>query len=323
MSENDDREEEFEEHISTILQVVQTPLRTGFASEEHLINVAAEEAEMEFGDGDWKPKVVPIVQAAIQEHKQNQNGWEELTDCDRLDSALFELGKSNILARHNYWCCSTCGTSAIDSEVHDHITKFGRRIQGYVYYHAQDTEAAVDHAQLCLRFGGSNYSDKQSIEVAKLIIKALEDEKLNVTWSGRPSQSIVVSINWKRRQKPRLYFPFLQSAHDPEAGAAGEHYVSLAAEEPKKDLNVSEQDRAQIQEWVPIVIEHFQAAEPSTIKIAPEKIALMRKIFRLKSQISDAEKRPVSDQEIGDAVGVHRLVVSSVDQLFRYHISEL
>ncbi len=322
-------EQEFQEYLPTLITIITTLIKTGFASEKQIMDLAHDSCLLDLDETNWTPRYEPVVKDAIAAHIESQQRWPEVTDCDRLDAAFEKLGRQGIIPRHNYWCCSTCGTTAIDAELNDRIMHWGQPTKGYVYYHEQDTEGAVDINSLCLRYGAADYSDAQTREVADTIIKALHDEGLKTEWNGDVNSSIVVFLDWKRRQQPKPVVPFLQRRYDPSERVQSEHYKEEvpdevnAEAEAKQTRQISESDKAKIKEWVPVVFEHFQSQEPSAIKVEAEKLELMKKVFEHRATFAEKNGRPSSDVETAQAIGVHPLMINSIAQVLRFHLHQL
>src|SRR5262245_35729714 len=109
----------------------------GFENDKEVVANAVDS----FEGGMTRPELLSLIRpmaiALFEEHRRAEAGWPETTDCDRLDMAFADLERQGILARQNYWCCSTCGHSAAWEEVKQ--AQAQRPVNGYVFYHNQDT----------------------------------------------------------------------------------------------------------------------------------------------------------------------------------------
>ena len=141
-----------------------------------------------------------LVGMEVRELKGEQIHWPAVTDYDRLDAAMEALEMRSIVARQDFTCCGTCGVAEIGAEINDFEQK-GVRARGYVFFHQQDTESAVDGHGLYFNYGHALEYDKPeaSIEIGKELVKALEGAGLRPKWNGDLGQRIFVPLDWKRR----------------------------------------------------------------------------------------------------------------------------
>jgi tetratricopeptide (TPR) repeat protein len=142
--------------------------------------------------------------------------WPAVTDCDRLDRAFGDLDASGIVARQHFACCNTCGNAEMTDVVHDE-RELGRTIDGYVFYHWQDTDAAVGGHGLHLRFHAVSHRAAETSAIGKRVVEALRAHGLSSAWDGDPERTIALpSFDWRRRSLPPPYARPVPSA----AGAA-------------------------------------------------------------------------------------------------------
>ena len=142
-----------------------------------------------------------LVVEMFAERDTAARGWPVRTDCDRLDDAFRELERTGIVARHNFACCQTCGTHEIGDEIAA-AREARRSVDGYVFYHWQDTDRVVTSGELHLRYGGTLGTDDAA--VGRRIVTALRDAGLEPTWTGDPTSTIQLTLDWKRRHPPIL-----------------------------------------------------------------------------------------------------------------------
>jgi hypothetical protein len=139
-----------------------------------------------------------IVPRELAAHLDAQAGWPERTDSDRLTDAFRALDLAGIVAREDFACCQSCGSTEIGDEVGD-----GQPVRGYVFYHGQDAVGAARGGDLWLAYG----SFDERIGAARIgdeIVAALRGAGLEVDWSGDENQRIVVRLRWRKRRYGRM-----------------------------------------------------------------------------------------------------------------------
>ena len=152
-----------------------------------------------FEDAD-EAEVDALVDEAFAARDQAAAAWPEVTDCDRLDRAFEVLETSGIVARHNFACCHNCGRDEIVDEI-DEARKARRRVDGFVFYHMQDTDTAVTGGALHLRYDGT--SGSETVAIGARIVAAMRDAGLAAKWNGDAAKTIEVALRWQRRVAPR------------------------------------------------------------------------------------------------------------------------
>ncbi len=145
-----------------------------------------------------KKMAAPMLAAARAAHKLEQRDWPKVTDNTRLDLAFADLEAQGILARQNYWCCSNCGGVAITEEVERGI-KRGKKLRGYTFFHEQDSDMAVFGHGLHLDYGGPHLDDAGSVDIGKVVVKALRKQGLKPAWSGDLDTRIHIPMKWQRK----------------------------------------------------------------------------------------------------------------------------
>lgn len=181
--------------------MARTRIAEGFAGPEQIVDSVADMMADEHEIDGLEGAVEEVVGALVTQHLREQAAWPAPTDCDRLDGAFEHLQERGIIARQNYWCCQTCGTSAIHGEM-DAAARDGAPVRGYVYYHEQDTERAAEGGGLMLAFGSVQDSDAARIAIAHEIVQALRSAGLEPEWDGDIARRIGVDLDWKRRRRP-------------------------------------------------------------------------------------------------------------------------
>lgn len=162
---------------------------------ESAVDVLAEDADPEV----IRLEAVRATTEALEAHVSAQSQWPAVTDCDRLDAAFEQLEELGIISRQNFSCCGTCGAGEIVDEMAA-ATEQGRKVHGYTFYHAQDTESAVEGYGLCLNYGADQDGEASALEVAQKVVDVLEAHGLATTWDGTWNKRIAVTLDWKRRR---------------------------------------------------------------------------------------------------------------------------
>jgi hypothetical protein len=152
-----------------------------------------------------------VVEPAFVDHLAAQATWPERTDSDRLSDAFRALDASGIVAREEFTCCQSCGTTEIGGEVADIES-----CRGYVFYHSQDAEHAAAGDDLWLSYG--LFDRETTPEIGEEVAAALRAEGLEVDWDGSPDKRLRVPLEWARRRHGRLA---AFAGHDPGGPVAG------------------------------------------------------------------------------------------------------
>lgn len=121
---------------------------------------------------------------AFAAHLAAQAGWPEVTDCDRLDQAFEALNGRDIVALHDFTCCQTCGLAEVGAPIQAAVDA-GIDVAGFTFYHAQDTDSAVDGHGLYLTYGHVDGSETNGIAIGRLVVHALNEAGLETDWTER------------------------------------------------------------------------------------------------------------------------------------------
>jgi len=148
--------------------------------------------------------LIQTVSALVQE----QESWPVLTDFDRLELAFDMLEDEDIVARQHFTCCGTCGAAEIGAEIEDY-EDLGRDAHGYVFFHQQDTESAVESGSLYISFGAADpeADTAASIAIGQRLFDVLTKVGLKPIWDGKINHRVGVAIDWKRRWEGALPKP--------------------------------------------------------------------------------------------------------------------
>lgn len=121
--------------------------------------------------------------------------WTGVSTNDRLDKAFEFLKQSGIFSAQDYWCCSSCGHAAAAESMTEQKTR------GYVFYHEQDTERAVEGGGLMLAYGSYEGEDEKTTAIAQEIGSALDRFGVPYEWNGSPDSRIfILPFEWRKRR---------------------------------------------------------------------------------------------------------------------------
>lgn len=173
-------------------------VRSGFYASDKIVEslVDVVSHEQSISNNEAKRRIRAVLAAEWSAHLQRQQSWPPgPTISDRLAKAFEVLERRHgIIAKMNFTCCQGCGISEIGQDVDDDDT------YGYVFFHEQDTEAAVDGMGLSLAFGSFTKSKRKSELVADKIIKSLRRAGVKANWEGDVGKRITVECDeWRRR----------------------------------------------------------------------------------------------------------------------------
>ncbi len=192
--------------------VIRLGLAAGFQSHEVLVEHAAEMLSESHDRADFKGVASAALARMLEERKHQMRSWPAVTDCDRLDAAFEDLNAMGIMARHNWWCCSNCGSGAMPDEFErlEGVWQ-GVPIIGYIYYHEQDTERAAEGGGVYFGIGSMIDCDSDekyeahSMAIAKMAVGVIESHGLKVEWEGVFAKRPCVVVNWQRRARPARF----------------------------------------------------------------------------------------------------------------------
>ncbi len=183
---------------------IATAVKTGYDTRDQIIERVLD-ALPEDQQAKAKRAVERMVDEELEAQRKRELAWTSLTDNDRLDRAFAELGKTGIVARQNFSDCGTCGVAEIADEMEE-AHKAGKRVRGYVFFHEQDTESAIDGA-FYLSYGARDAGERAQLAIGREVATALGKAGLTVEWNGKLDERIGVgSFDWKKRRfsKPPL-----------------------------------------------------------------------------------------------------------------------
>jgi len=188
-----------DEALGKLQAWTQYQVKEGFDTREEIIEQAGLYAEETLERADLLRHVERLTDELMQAHRREQAQWATPTDCDRLDQAFAELERRGVVARQNFTCCQTCGLAEIGDEIEE--VEKEREVEGYVFYHMQDTESVLEHGGFCLAYGAVDGSQDGTAEVGHRAVEELVRAGLKVEWDGSVATRICVTdFDWKRRR---------------------------------------------------------------------------------------------------------------------------
>ena len=169
----------------------------GFDSDEEIVESANHLAFERSGREDIDPDVRRIVAEVADAHRIEEAGWDKPTDCDRIDEAFATLEQQAIVARQNFACCNNCGFA----EIWDEVDAVEFPVEGYVFFHFQATERALDRGELLLAYGTLDEGNEALLHVGRMIVNTLTRAGLKAVWAENDRSPIIISdLVWKKRR---------------------------------------------------------------------------------------------------------------------------
>lgn len=174
-------------------------VREGFDSFEEIVEGAMEYALDEYDEENLEPEILRLTTEALETHQKEQSNWKLPTDCDRLEEAFAALNRQGIVARQQFSCCNNCGHTEIWDEIEE--AEEEQPVEGYVFYHFQSTERAIEAGTLYLTYGCVAEDEAALIRVAQKIVAELQQAGLKVSWQGDGGYAIIVEdMVWRKRR---------------------------------------------------------------------------------------------------------------------------
>jgi uncharacterized protein DUF6891 len=148
-------------------------------------------------------EVAAIVAEENSSYLAEAATWPPETDCDRITAVFADLERNGIAAGENVGY--TQGDLGVEmSEIVAELAKAGHTMRGWVGFHSQDVESAVDGRGLHLGFAPVDGKNKGAwVELGTEIVEAFKRAGFQVTWNGKANQRPHVAVDWKRRRSPR------------------------------------------------------------------------------------------------------------------------
>ena len=166
---------------------------------EEILFELTEDFETPMSERDRRIEVRNALIGAAQTLVDEQDSWPVLTDYDRLELAMDTLEDNGVVARANFTCCGNCGAAEIGAEIEDYEA-LGQVARGYVFFHQQDTESAVEGHGLYFSYGAAHSEhDAAHIAIAQELFDLLVAVGLKPHWDGKIDHRVGVVLDWKRR----------------------------------------------------------------------------------------------------------------------------
>lgn len=187
------------EALADLREFIAHRMGVGFESTHDIIQSARDWADDKYERDDLLPEIKRLTAELLAAHQAEQTGLGPTTDCDRLDQAFAALNHQNIVARQDFSCCNNCGFTEIWDEVEE--AEKHQPVEGYVFYHLQCTERAIQTGQLLMAYGSIEEDPEAFQRVDNKIVSELRRVGLNASWGGTPGHPIVVDgLVWRRRR---------------------------------------------------------------------------------------------------------------------------
>ena len=166
---------------------------------EEILFELTEDFDTPMSERDRRIEVRNALIGAAQTLVDEQDSWPVLTDYDRLELAMDTLEDNGVVARANFTCCGNCGAAEIGAEIEDYEA-LGHVARGYVFFHQQDTESAVEGHGLYFSYGAAHSEhDAAHIAIAQELFDLLVAVGLKPHWDGKIDHRVGVVLDWKRR----------------------------------------------------------------------------------------------------------------------------
>ncbi len=191
--------DDFDVLLGDLSEHVRREVGAGFLGYDDILQSAIDSFAGELPEALIRERGAALLEQAFATHLAEEVNWPAMTDCDRLDVAFAALDSAGIIARQNFSCCGTCGSAEIQDEI-EAITRAGTRVYGYAFYHAQDTESAIDGYGLYLNYGAVIEGEEPAVAAGHAIVAALRHHGLKTVWDGSWGKRIGVTLDWKRRR---------------------------------------------------------------------------------------------------------------------------
>ncbi len=192
-------DESMQEAIESVTGQIRREVFAAFMPLNEIVPAALETVDDECDTETLRPIASRIFDEVLAEYRSQMAVWPGVTDCDRFDAACEDLEEAGIVCRQNYLCCGTCGCGAIMQEMEAQRDR-GREVVGYLFYHEQDTDGALDGEGVYLNYGSVLRGDDAAVSIGHQIVAAMRARGLRVVWNGSIEQRIHVALDWKRRR---------------------------------------------------------------------------------------------------------------------------
>lgn len=183
-------------------------VRGGYEQPREIIDSLVELVEFdseteELVAGDRARAVAEVSTIVAQENSKylaEAASWPPETDCDRITAVFADLERRGIVARENVGY--TQGDLGVElSAIVAELVKAGKSVRGWVGFHGQDVEGAVDGRGLFLGFAPvDRKNNKAWVELGTEIVQAFGRAGFDVSWNGKANERPHLAVDWKRRR---------------------------------------------------------------------------------------------------------------------------
>ncbi|GAA5075847.1 hypothetical protein GCM10025759_19780 [Lysobacter panacisoli] len=188
-----------QELLEELRSYIVRDLRGGYLEVDTIVDNALEVIDAQpHGADELRAHAQQLLQSEIAAYRLDAAGWPDVTDHDRLEQAFSTLETQGVVCRQNFTCCGTCGVAEIGDEMHA-TRERGGPVNGYAFFHMQDTESAIDGYGLFLNYGAVEEGEAAAVSVARSIVDTISSVGLPVEWDGDWGKRIFVRLQWQRR----------------------------------------------------------------------------------------------------------------------------
>ncbi len=188
-----------QEQVEELRGYIARDLRGGYVEPDAVVDNALEVLELQpHGEDVLRDHARRILEEETAVYHHDAAGWPDVTDHDRLEQAFATLESQGVVCRQNFTCCGTCGVAEIGDEMQA-ARERGAAVNGYAFFHMQDTERAVEGGGLWLNYGATEEGEDAALTVGRAIADAFRTTGLAVDWEGDWGKRIHVPLQWQRR----------------------------------------------------------------------------------------------------------------------------
>ena len=150
------------------------------------------------GDRTFANILGEAVEHILDEHEGADEDTVKQVCEQETDKAFEALNGRDIVALHDFTCCQTCGLAEVGAPIQAALDA-GVDVAGFTFYHAQDTDSAVDGHGLYHTYGHVDGNETNGIAIGRLVVHALNEAGLETDWDGTFGKRIAVRLDWRRR----------------------------------------------------------------------------------------------------------------------------
>lgn len=183
--------------VEAVDEWISGEVKSGYAPIDSIVERAMEYASVEAPEDDELAYARQQLAQALRKQVAEQDAMSNSADYDRMAGALAKLEAGGVVCRENYTCCMTCGSAEIWDEING-MVESGKKVDGYAFFHQQDTESAAEGRGLYFAYGATDDADAASVAIGERLRQAMEEAGLKVEWNGSIQQRINVVLDWFR-----------------------------------------------------------------------------------------------------------------------------